>query len=70
MSTAYDVLVLGLGPAGAATAVAARRGCRVLALDRRAVRRRRELIAAFDAGGVSTSVWRRTWIAYPEYWAA
>ncbi|MCC7483882.1 MAG: geranylgeranyl reductase family protein [Burkholderiales bacterium] len=36
MTATADVLVLGLGPAGAsAAAAAARRGCRVLALDRR-----------------------------------
>lgn len=36
MSETCDVLVIGLGPAGAsAAAAAARRGCRVIALDRR-----------------------------------
>ena len=36
MSERYDVVVLGLGPAGAsAAAEAARRGCRVLALERK-----------------------------------
>jgi digeranylgeranylglycerophospholipid reductase len=36
MSGSFDVLVIGLGPAGAsAAAEAARRGCRVLALDRK-----------------------------------
>lgn len=39
------------------------------ALDR-AVHRRRELLAALAAGAPAASVWRRTWIAYPEYWAA
>jgi geranylgeranyl reductase family protein len=36
MSESFDVLVLGLGPAGAsAAAEAARRGCKVIALDRK-----------------------------------
>lgn len=36
MAQAFDVIVVGLGPAGSrAAAEAARRGCRVLALDRR-----------------------------------
>ena len=36
MSEAADVVVIGLGPAGASAArEAARRGCKVIALDRR-----------------------------------
>jgi digeranylgeranylglycerophospholipid reductase len=36
-ATSYDVIVIGLGPAGArAAAAASRRGCRVLAIDRKA----------------------------------
>jgi flavin-dependent dehydrogenase len=37
------------------------------ALDR-ALRRRRELMT--DVRGVSKAALRRSWIAYPEYWAA
>ena len=37
----------------------------------RAVRRRRELLAAMHSGApVSKSALRRGWIAYPEYWAS
>src|SRR5690606_7879600 len=36
----------------------------------RALRRRRELLAALAAGARGPSLLKRGWIAYPEYWAA
>ena len=36
----------------------------------RAVRRRQELLAAYAQGGPTADQLRRSWIAYPQYWAA
>lgn len=36
----------------------------------RALRRRRELLAAQETGRVSAAALRAAWIAYPQYWAA